>query len=186
MAEEIKATVTTNPDTTGTETSAPSTEELMAQIAQLTSDRDKYKSANDKLSKEAAEAKRRERERMTEEERRVEEQKLRDEEIEAIKAENARMKALGAYKDIPDEKVVGKLIDAVSDADHMAIAKIISDECKKAVAEAEKLWLGDRPRVNLGATEKVITRKDISAIKDGSERRRLIAENMHLYETGGN
>lgn len=186
MADEINATVTTTPDTAGTEVNTPSTEELMAQIAQLTSDRDKYKTANDKLSKEAAEAKRRERDRMSEEEKQAEAQRARDEQFEQLLAENNRMKAFGAYKDIPDEKVVGKLIDAVSDADHTAIAKIISDECKKAVAEAEKLWLGDRPRVNLGATEKVITRKDISAIKDGSERRRLIAENMHLYETGGN
>lgn len=181
MADENNTTVTpTNPDNAGAEPSTPTTEELMAQIAQLTSDRDKYKSANDKLSKEAAEAKRRERERMSEEEKKAEEERLRNEEYEKLIAENNRMKAFGAYKDIPDEKTVGKLIDAVSDADHTAIARIIADECKKAVAEAEASWLKDRPRVQHGS-DSTMTKEQILDIKDPVERQALIAKNIDLF-----
>ena len=105
MAEETKTSVAETTETTVTD-NTPSTDELMAQIAQLTADRDKYKSANDKLSKENAEAKRKERDRMTEEEKQSEAQRLRDEELEATKAELNRMKAIGAYKSISSEKVV--------------------------------------------------------------------------------
>ena len=96
MAEEIKnnGTETTETtaveETTATETK-PNVDELMAQIAQLTSDRDKYKSANDKLSKSEAEMKRQLRAKLSAEEQQAEEmaeaQRLRDEEFEAMKAQ---------------------------------------------------------------------------------------------------
>ena len=179
MAEETKTSVTETTETTVTD-NTPSTDELMAQIAQLTADRDKYKSANDKLSKENAEAKRKERDRMTEEEKQSEAQRLRDEELEATKAELNRMKAIGAYKSISSEKVVENLIEAVSNADHNAIAKIFDEEIEARVKAEKTEWLKSRPQANAGAYSSM-TKEQIMAIPDRNERIRAIAQNQNLF-----
>ena len=171
VAETTESTVTDN---------TPSTDELMAQIAQLTADRDKYKSANDKLSKENAEAKRKERDRMTEEEKLAEAQRIRDEEFEATKAELNKMKALGAYKSISSEKVVESLIEAVSNADHSAVALIIENEVKTAIKNAQTEWLKSRPQANVGSYSSM-TKEQIMAITDRDERMRAIAQNQNLF-----
>ena len=94
--------------------------------------------------------------------------------------ENNHNRAVNAYKTISDEKVVESLIDAVSDADHNAIAQIIENEKKKAVAEAESKWLKDRPRVNHGQYSNM-TREQILAIPDRNEKLKAIAQNQHLF-----
>ena len=88
MAEEIKNNGTETNEMSEENAGAgkgPNVDELMAQIAQLTSDRDKYKSANDKLSKSEAEMKRQLRAKLSAEEQQAEElaeaQRLRDEEF---------------------------------------------------------------------------------------------------------
>lgn len=179
MAEETKTSVAETTETTVTD-NTPSTDELMAQIAQLTADRDKYKSANDKLSKENAEAKRKERDRMTEEEKLAEAQRIRDEEFEAIKAENNRMKAIGAYKSMSSEKVVENLIEAVSNADHNAIAKIFDSEIEARVKTAQTEWLKSRPQANVGSYS-AMTKEQIMAIPDREEKLRAIAQNQNLF-----
>ena len=188
MAEETKNTTT---ETTATETPAaetpatPTTEELMAQLAAAKAETEKYKSANDKLSKEAAENKRQLRARQTAEEQeaeaKAEAERLRNEEFEAMKKELNHNKAMAAYKNITDDKAVARLIDAVSDADHNAIAKIIEDECKKAVNAAEAKWLKDRPPVRSGQYSSM-TVEQIMAIPDRNERQRAIAMNQHLFK----
>lgn len=181
MAEETKTNVeTTTNETVVEENNTPSTDELMAQIAQLTADRDKYKTANDKLSKENAEAKRKERDRMTEEEKQAEAQKARDEEFEATKAELNRIKAVSAYKSISSEKVVENLIEAVSNADHNAIALIIENEIKAGVKVAQTEWLKSRPQANVG-NYSTMTKEQIMAITDRDERMRAIAQNQNLF-----
>jgi hypothetical protein len=179
MAEETKTSVAETTETTVTD-NTPSTDELMAQITQLTADRDKYKSANDKLSKENAEAKRKERDRMTEEEKLAEAQRIRDEEFEAIKAENNRMKAIGAYKSMSSEKVVENLIEAVSNADHNAIAKIFDAEIEARVKTAQTEWLKSRPQANVGSYS-AMTKEQIMAIPDREEKLRAIAQNQNLF-----
>ncbi len=189
MADEIKATTETtvtenqNPDSENNNT--PSVEELMAQLATAKAETEKYKSANDKLSKEAAENKRQLRARQTAEEQeaeaKAEAERLRNEEFEAMKKELNHNKAVAAYKNITDDKAVTRLIDAVSDADHNAIAKIIEDECKKAVNAAEAKWLKDRPPVRSGQYSSM-TVEQIMAIPDRNERQRAIAMNKHLFE----
>ena len=184
MAEEIKNNVgETTVETPATDNS-PSTDDLMAQIAQLTADRDKYKSANDKLSKSEAEMKRQLRAKQSEEERfsaeQAEAQRIRDEEFEATKAELNRMKAVGAYKSISSEKVVENLIDAVSNADHNAIALIIESEIKAAVKVAQAEWLKSRPQANVGSYSSM-TKEQIMAITDRDERMRAIAQNQNLF-----
>ena len=183
MAEETKTSVAETTETTVTDNAA-STDDLMAQIAQLTADRDKYKSANDKLSKSEAEMKRQLRAKQTEEERlnaeQAEAQRIRDEEFEATKAELNRMKAVGAYKSISSEKVVENLIDAVSNADHNAIALIIESEIKAAVKVAQTEWLKSRPQANVGSYSSM-TKEQIMAITDRDERMRAIAQNQNLF-----
>ena len=182
MAEEITKTVNETGNQGGDNT--PTVQELMAQLAQANAERDKFKNANDKLSKEAAETKRQLRAKQTEEERKAEElaeaKRLRDDEFETVKAELNHIRAVNAYKAIAEEKEVEKLIDAVSDADHNAIAAIIENQCKKAVAEAEAKWLKDRPNVNTGMYSSM-SKEQIMAIPDDVERIRAIAMNKALF-----
>lgn len=191
MAEEIKSTdnnVTENQQVNNNEpaqNNGPTVEELMAQLAAARADADKYKSANDKLSKSEAEMKRQLRATLSaDEQKKAEEEeakRLADEERESMRKELNHIKAVNAYKEISDEKVVENLIDAVSDADHNAIATIIANECKKAVADAEAKWLKDRPQVRSGQYSG-LTREQIMAIPDRAERQKAIAMNQNLFK----
>lgn len=187
MADEIRNNETeTNEVVKGDANieNTPNVDELMAQIAQLTSDRDKYKSANDKLSKSEAEMKRQLRAKLSAEEQQAEEmaeaQRLRDEEFEAMKAELNHNKAVNAYKVISDEKMVESLIEAVSDADHNAIATIMEKYANAKVKEAQAEWLKSRPQVNTGNYSSM-SREQIMAIADRDERMKAIAQNQHLF-----
>ena len=184
MAEEIKKTGT------GTEVNeiekehAPTVDELMAQIAQLTSDRDKYKSANDKLSKSEAEMKRQLRARQTAEEAeaeaKAEAERKRDEEIENLRKELNHNKAVNAYKAISAEKMVGSLIDAISDADHSAIAIILEKYANAKVKEAQLEWQKSRPRVNIGGADG-LTKEQFNAMSI-AEKSKLYRENKAEYD----
>lgn len=189
MANENATNVTENQETTTVETNTtkettPTAEELSAQIAQLTAERDKYKLANDKLSKEAAENKRQLRARQTAEEQQAEEQaeaqRIRDEEFKAMKEELNHNKAVNAYKSIPDEKMVESLIEAVSDADHNAIANIMEKYANAKVKEAQAEWMKSRPRVNMGG-EGGITKEQFNAMSL-TEKSKLYRENKAEYD----
>lgn len=177
MAEEIKQEVK--------EDNTPTVEQLMAELSAAKADVERFKSANDKLSKSEAEMKRQLRAKQTTEEQeaevRAEAERIAQEEREALKTELNQVKAEKAYKAITDEKVVSGLIEAVSNADHTAIAQIIAKECEKAVAVAQQTWLDSRPEVNYGGSSDVMTKEKIMAVKDMSERQRLIAENIDLF-----
>lgn len=177
MAEEIKQEVK--------EDNTPTVEQLMAELSAAKADVERFKSANDKLSKSEAEMKRQLRAKQTTEEQeaeaRAEAERIAQEEREALKTELNQVKAEKAYKAITDEKVVSGLIEAVSNADHTAIAQIIAKECEKAVAVAQQTWLDSRPEVNYGGSGDVMTKEKIMAVKDMSERQRLIAENIDLF-----
>ena len=186
MADENVTTTETNvtENQNTAESNNPSVEELMAQLATAKADAEKYKSANDKLSKSEAEIRKQLRAQQTAEEQeaeaKAEAQRLADEERESMRKELNHMKAVAAYKDVSDEKVVEKLIDAVSDADHAAIASIIAEESKKAVASEEAKWLKDRPSVRSGQYFGM-TREQIMAIADSEERIKAIAMNKELF-----
>ena len=178
MADEIK----NNP---GVEDNTQSVEQLRAELDAAKADIERYKNANDKSSKEAAEYKRQLRAKQTTEEQeaeaRAEAERLANEEKEALQAELNKIKAENAYKAISDGKVVEKLIEAVSNADHIAIAQIVAKECEKAVATAQQTWLDGRPEVNYGGSSTPKTKEEIMKVKDVTERQRLIAENMDLF-----
>ena len=184
MAEEIKKTGTETEVNETEKEHVPTVDELMAQIAQLTSDRDKYKSANDKLSKSEAEMKRQLRARQTAEEAeaeaKAEAERKRDEEIENLRKELNHNKAVNAYKAISDEKMVGSLIDAISDADHSAIAIILEKYANAKVKEAQLEWQKSRPRVNIGGADG-LTKEQFNAMSI-AEKSKLYRENKAEYD----
>ena len=166
------------------ENNTPTVEELMAQLAAERAEKEKYKSASDKASSEAAKYKKELRSKQTAEEQeaeaKAEADKLRDEELESLRKELNHNKAVSAYKAITDEKVVETLIEAVSESDHNAIAAIIENQKKAAVKEAQVEWLKSRPQANAGAYSSM-TKEQIMAIPDRNERIRAIAQNQHLF-----
>lgn len=188
MVNETTNNVTETTETTvveeATTETTPTVEELSAQIAQLTADRDKYKSANDKLSKESADYKRQLRAKQTAEEQQAEEQaeadRLQKEELENLKKELNHNKAVNAYKNVRDEKMVETLIEAVSDGDHNAIADIMEKYANARVKEREAEILKNRPRVNMGG-ECSLTKEqfDNMSIADKSK---LYRENKAEYD----
>lgn len=166
------------------ENNTPTVEELMAQLATERAEKEKYKSASDKASSEAAKYKKELRSKQTAEEQeaeaKAEADKLRDEELESLRKELNHNKAVSAYKAITDEKVVETLIEAVSESDHNAIAAIIENQKKAAVKEAQAEWLKSRPQANSGAYSSM-TKEQIMAIPDRNERIRAIAQNQNLF-----
>ena len=180
--EQQEQTTTTQPkDNEQQET--PTVEELMAQLAAERAEKEKYKTANDRLSKEAATTKRQLRAKQTAEEQeaeaQAEAQRLAEEEREQLRKENNRFKAMAAYKSF-DEKTVDKWLEAVSEADHVTLASMIEAEKQKAVKEAQAEWMKSRPPVNTGQYSSM-TREQIMAIEDRAERRKAMAQNMDLF-----
>lgn len=190
MAEETTKTGTEQQEQTTTtqpkdneQQEMPTVEELMAQLAAERAEKEKYKTANDKLSKEAATTKRQLRAKQTAEEQeaeaQAEAQRLAEEEREQLRKENNRFKAMAAYKSF-DEKTVDKWLEAVSEADHATLASMIEAEKQKAVKEAQAEWMKSRPPVNTGQYSSM-TREQIMAIEDRAERRKAMAQNMDLF-----
>lgn len=185
MANETnRTTIEINETETMSETNTPTIEELMEQLKQANADRDKYKTANDKLSKEAAESKRALRAKQTAEEQEAEAkaeiERATREELENLRKELNHNKAVNAYKSISDDKMVEGLIDAVSDADHNAIASILEKYATAKVKEAQIEWLKSRPPVNVGQYSSM-TKEQIMSISDRNERMRAIAQNQNLF-----
>lgn len=196
MAEETKTNETELNETTKTEGAeskeTPTVEEIMEQLAKANAERDKanaerdkYKSANDKLSKEAAEAKRKERARMTAEEQeaeaKAEAERARNEELEKLRKELNHQNAVAAYKSIPDESMIESLIDAVSDADHSAIAGIMDKYASAKVKEAQAEWQKSRPRVNVGVGDGSLTKEQFNNMSM-AEKSKLYRENQAEYD----
>jgi hypothetical protein len=194
MAEETK-NVTENQQTDGKQTEvnrtntqqedAPTVEQLMEQLAEAKAESQKYQNKYNQASSEAAASKKALRARQTAEEREAEEkaeaQRLADEERENLKKELNHIKAVAAYKAISEDKTVEMLIEAVSEADHSAIATIIENEKQKAVKEAKVEWMKSRPPVNAGQYSSM-TKEQIMAIPDRDERRKAMAQNMDLFK----
>ena len=191
MEEETKTTTTPTetqkPEQNAAENdqqnNTPSIDELMAQLAAERAEKERYKTANDKLSKEAAETKRQLRAKQSAEEQeaeaQAEAQRLAEEEREALRKENNRFKAMAAYKSF-DEKTVDKWLEAVSEADHATLSAMLESEKQKAVKEAQAEWLKSRPNMNVGQYSSM-NKEQIMAIADRNERRKAMAQNMELF-----
>lgn len=183
MAEE---TTNLNPTTDSSAEVKPTqtVEALMSELATIKADKERIKNSLDKALKEKGDITKALREKQTADERLAEEkaeaERIRNEELENMRNELNRYKANSAYKNL-DEKTVDKVIEAVSNADHNALAEIIRTECENAVRKAEAEWINSRPQVSSGNGTNSISVEQIMAIKDPEERQRLIAANMNLF-----
>lgn len=176
----------TEPKTELETASKPTEEELLAQLAEARAEAQKYQNKYNQASNEAAESKKALRAKQTAEEREAEEkaeaQRLADEEREAMRKELNHIKAVAAYKNIPDEKTVENLIAAIDESDHASIALIIEREKEKAVKDAKAEWQKTIPQPNFGTGEySSMSKQDIMAIKDTAERQKAILANRHLF-----
>lgn len=184
--EEINATGTNEVQTTETHNDTPSIEDLMAQLEAAKADRDRYKTANDKLSKSEADMKRQLRAKQTAEEAeaeaKAEAEREAKEQFEAVTKELNHIKAVSAYKNISSETTVENLIAAIADSDHVAIAAILDNEIKAAVKNAEAEWIKTRPRVNAGNAYSNMSVAEIMAIKDDAKRLEAIALNKEMFK----
>ncbi len=168
---------------TSTEEQTPTVEELMAQLAAEKAAGLKNKQALDKALKEKGEITKALRAKQTAEEQeaeaKAEADRLQNEKYENAMKELNHMKAVSAYKNV-SEKSIETLIEAVAEGDHSAIATIIDNEVKAAVAAAKAEWMKTRPAVNAGKYSSM-TRDQIMAIPDRNERLKAIAMNPTLF-----
>lgn len=166
-----------------TEEQTPTVEELMAQLAAEKATGLKNKQALDKALKEKGEITKALRAKQTAEEQeaeaKAEAERLQNEKYENAMKELNHMKAVSAYKNV-SEKSIETLIEAVAEGDHSAIATIIDNEVKAAVAAAKAEWMKTRPTVNAGKYSSM-TREQIMAITDRNERLKAIAMNPTLF-----
>lgn len=159
----------------------PSVEELMAQLAEAKAESQKYQNKYNQASNEAAESKKALRAKQTAEEREAEEkaeaQRKSDEEKEEMRKELNHIKAIAAYKNIPDEKTVENLIEAISESDHASIALIIEREKEKAVKAAKAEWEKSTPPTQFGTGEvPSMSVSEAMKITDREARLRAIAK----------
>lgn len=165
------------------EDKTPTVEELMAQLATEKANAVKNKQALDKALREKGEVTKALRAKQTAEEQeaeaKAEAERQQKEQYEETLKELNHIKAVSAYKNI-SENAVESLIEAVADCDHVSIAQLIDNEVKAAVATAKAEWQKSRPRVNAGSYGG-LTKEQIMAITDRSQRRQAIAENPELF-----
>ena len=183
--DENNVNVTTGAAGEDQNTSNEEMEALKAELEKERAEKERFKKSVDKLTKEAAEKNRADRAKMTEEEKRKadqeEEYNRLKEQAEADAKELNHLKAVTAYKSL-DEEMVEKLIDAISDRDHSAIATMIDKIVEKAVKEKETEWKKSRPAAIMGdGSFPTMTKEQIMAIKDPIERQKRIAENISLF-----
>lgn len=163
----------------------PTVEELMAQLAEAKAETQKLQNKYNQASTEAAESKKALRAKQTAEEREAEEkaeaQRLADEEKEAMRKELNHIKAVAAYKNIPDEKTVENLIAAIDENDHASINEIFEREKEKAVkaavnaAKAE--WEKSTPPTQYGTgNNSSMTIEEAMKITDREAKLRAIAK----------
>lgn len=172
-------------DSTKLEEAIAKMAELEAKVKAAEAEKERFKKSVDSLTKKNAELTKSQRASMTADEQQkaeIEEKiKALEERALAAEAENNHNKAVAAYKELSDEKVVEDLISAVSDADHAGIANIIKNEIAKAVKTAQAEWMKTRPPVSTGSYSSM-TEEQIMAIKDPAERQKAIAQNLTLFQ----
>lgn len=184
QAEQQEVQKEANQKPEGQKENTPSVEELMAQLAEAKAESQKYQNKYNQASNEAAESKKALRARQTAEEREAEEkaeaQRKSDEEKEAMRKELNHIKAVAAYKNIPEEKTVENLIAAISESDHASIALIIENEKSKAVKAAKAEWEKTTPPAQFGTGEySSMTVEEAMKIPDREARLKAIARNRN-------
>ena len=197
MAEEIKneateTNVTENQNAENESSATPTVEELTARLAEkeallsaANARADKNKSELDKALKENGVLKKEKRASMTEADRLAEEKaeadRIKDEKYKEMEMRLMRSEAEKAYKSISDENMVNGLIEAISEADHSAVAGIIDRLVTAKVKEAQAEWQKSRPRVNIGGGDGGYTKEQFEKMTM-AEKSKLYRENKAEYD----
>lgn len=165
----------------------PSIEELQARLAAKEAAYAKLKAANDKTSKSEAELKRQLREKMSTQEQEAaikeEEAQRQKEYIESLEDYKRRNEAKERYMmQGMDGELAVKAADAEVTGDMDALADIQKQHTDNLLRAKEAEWKKSRPRVNFGdGSYSNMTREEIMAIDDRTERRKAIAANQELF-----
>lgn len=197
MAEEIKneameTNETENQTAEAENKGTPTMEELMAKLSEkdallsaANARADKNKTELDKALKENGALKKEKRASMTEADRLAEEKaeadRIKDEKYKEMEQRLMRSEAEKAYKSISDENMVNGLIEAISDADHSAVAGIIDRLVAAKVKEAQAEWQKSRPRVNIGGGDGGYTKEQFEKMTM-AEKSKLYRENKAEYD----
>lgn len=202
MAEETKNKVTTNNDSENQQTdtktqteqsenkeanSTPSVESLMADLAKTKAELEKANLAKDKAMKERGDAVKALREKQSAEE--IADEAKREQE----EAHNAYVKDLEQFKTRTLAKdrylmqgmtveMADKAAQAEVDGDMDTLATIQKQHTDAALKAAKAEWQKSIPEANRGTgNAPTMTKDEIFAIKDTSERMKAIAANMALF-----
>ena len=120
----------------GSETPKTYTQEEMDK---LIAERDKFKKANDDLSKENANYKRQAKDKLSEDEKLAEERKEKDKLLEDTRRELLSIKMTKEFMNAGfDEKAINSIIDSFNKGDSVQFAKELSSHIKALVENARK------------------------------------------------
>lgn len=204
MAEETKNTATTNngaenqqTDTnaqeeqnakeTTADSSTPSVETLMAEIAKMKAEVEKSNLARDKAMKERGDAVKALREKQSAEEIADEAKREQDEALKAHMKELEEFQTRTLAKDRylmqgMTVEMAEKAAQAEVDKDMDTLAAIQKQHTDAVLKAAKAEWQKSIPEVNRGTgNAPTMTKDEIFAIKDSAERRKAIAANMALF-----
>ena len=120
----------------GSETPKTYTQE---EFDKLIAERDKYKKANDNLSKENADYKRKAKDKLSEEEKIAEEQKAKEEELANAKKELLSIKMSKEFMGVGfDEKTINNILESFNSGDGVEFARALSKHINNLIENVRK------------------------------------------------
>lgn len=177
-----------NQPTGAPEVKTPTIEELTAQLAAERAEKEKNKLALDKALKETGELKKQIRAKLTAEEQESEAKREQEEQQKQYIAglEEFQKRTLAEKRYILQgmtAELAAKAAEAEISGDMDELASVHKQHTETLLKEAKAEWLKSRPQINAGVgSGATMTREEIMAIKDPAQRRRMIAENITLFD----
>lgn len=168
-------------------TQAENTIDYKAVFEKMQSEYAKLKSNFDKASSEIAEHKRKDKERMTDEQKRQAEFEEREARYKAIEKENSLYKFKSSLsKHIKDENVLNEVAECYANGDIETAIQKQNDYYTKSKTELEKSLraelLQKNPQPTPQGDKPTMTKEQIMAIEDFTERQQAIAKNITLFQ----
>lgn len=166
----------------------PTVEQVLSELASERAEKERFKASIDKLTHKNAELTKQLRQRMTSQEQ---EDEAKREQREAEIAELQRLQ-LFEKRTLAEKRYLlqgmsaetaEKAAEAEVNGDMDELSKIQKQHLEAVVKAEEAKWLGSRPAINAGDGNAYssMTKEEIMAIKDSSERQKAIAMNMDLF-----
>lgn len=182
-----------NPDETGDggkgdDKPGKTYEDALAEIAAAQAEAKKLKAERDAALKKSGEITKQLRAKMSEDELKAEKDAQEKEEHLAYvkELESFKSKTLAKERYIlqgMSAELATKAADAEIKGDMDELAAIQATYTKELIKAKEAEWKASRPRVNMGDDgADSMTREEIMAIKDDSERQRQIAKHLNLFQ----